>query len=203
MLSRFSLHTSATHTHTSLEVSGECVVSASLCYVPSCYFSDFFLFRHRAREREECVNCFCMSMTQKKKKNPGQQLKECRLDSHPKNGRWFYHKKKITIKDFLLCVFCVIRHPFWVELFGTDGKCKESKEIRPLELSHVINSFWWRERMRGNAPVYKYTYISGWLAGFFGVHRADEYFNDPCHHHHQPPTQKAAVVVDTPPQLFL
>lgn len=141
-------HKCNTHsTHTSLEVSGECVVSASLCYVPSCYFSDFFLFRHRAREREECVNCFCMSMTQKKQKNPGQQLKECRLDSHPKNGRWFYHKK-ITIKDFLLCVFCVIRHPFWVELFGTDGKCKESKEIRPLELSHVINSFWWREKER-------------------------------------------------------
>lgn len=36
-------HTSATHTHTSLEVSGECVVSASLCYVPSCCFSDFFI----------------------------------------------------------------------------------------------------------------------------------------------------------------
>lgn len=100
-------HKCNTHTHTSLEVSGECVVSASLCYVPSCCFSDFF---YSDTELEECVNCFCMSMTQKKEKNPGMSLGQS-------SKKWPFVSQKNYQGFPLVCFLChqtsVLGRTFW------------------------------------------------------------------------------------------
>lgn len=152
-------HKCNTHTHTSLEVSGECVVSASLCYVPSCCFSDFFIQTERARERNVLTVFACQWRKGKKR------TLECRLDSHPKNGRFLSITNKLSRISSVVCLFSVssdIR--FWVQLFGTDGKCKESKEIRPFKLTSR-HKFYLVER--GNAPVYKYVHLG--LAGFISA----------------------------------